>query len=352
MKTAIVTGSSGLIGSEAARRLVREGFRVIGIHNDMRAQFFGAKASTKFVRDQLVKELEGYTHSDIDIRDADAVYGVFREYGRDLELIVHAAAQPSHDWAASDPVTDFDVNARGTLLLLEATRNHAAEATFAFLSTNKVYGDTPNALPLIEGELRYDLPRDHVYAKGIDETMSLDQCTHSLFGVSKAAADLMVQEYGRYFDMKTACFRGGCLTGPAHAGTQLHGFLSYLMRCAVSGEPYTVFGYKGKQVRDNIHSHDLVAALLAFHDAPRVGEAYNMGGGRGNDCSMMEAIRLCEELTDRRIDWSYAEQNRTGDHIWWVTDTSRFEEHYPNWRREYDLRGTLTEIRDAFMARS
>jgi len=352
MKTAIVTGSSGLIGSEAARRLAREEYRVIGIDNDMRARFFGPEASTASVREQLIKELQCYTHADVDIRDAETLDRLFRDNASDVSLVIHAAAQPSHDWAASDPQTDFSINATGTMNLLEATRRHTPEATFCYLSTNKVYGDRPNSLPLVEQERRYEIPADHQYSNGIDESMSLDQCTHSLFGVSKAAADLMVQEYGRYFGMKTACFRGGCLTGPAHAGTRLHGFLSYLMRCALTGTPYTVYGYKGKQVRDNIHSHDLVAALLAFHAAPRVGEVYNMGGGRGNDCSMIEAIDLCEELTGRKLDWSYEEQNRIGDHIWWISDTARFEIHYPEWRREYDLRRTLSEIRDAFAPRS
>lgn len=352
MKTAIVTGSSGLIGSEAVRRLAREDFRVIGIDNDMRARFFGAEASTAAVREQLVGELKCFTHKDLDIRDAGGLDGVFREHARQLELVIHTAAQPSHDWAASDPETDFEINATGTMRLLEATRRHAPEVTFIFLSTNKVYGDRPNNLPLIEQERRYEIPADHAYAKGIDESMSLDQCTHSLFGVSKASADLMVQEYGRYFDMKTACFRGGCLTGPAHAGTKLHGFLSYLMRCVMTGDPYTVYGYKGKQVRDNIHSHDLVAAMLEFHAAPRVGEVYNIGGGRGNDCSMLEAIDLCEELTGRKLEWTYQEQNRIGDHLWWITDMSKFQSHYPGWRQEYDLRRTLAEIRDAFAARN
>jgi CDP-paratose 2-epimerase len=350
MKTAIVTGSSGLIGSEAARRLEREGFRVVGIDNDMRARLFGADASTAPVRDRLLRELGHYEHREVDIRDANAIDGIFRERRGGLALVIHAAAQPSHDWAAGDPETDFSINATGTMNLLEATRRHAPEATFCFLSTNKVYGDRPNDLPLVEHERRYEILPDHRYAGGIDETMSLDQCTHSLFGVSKASADLMVQEYGRYFRMKTACFRGGCLTGPAHAGTRLHGFLSYLMKCCLTGDPYTVCGYKGKQVRDNIHSHDLVAALLAFHAAPRVGEVYNIGGGRGNDCSMLEAIDLCEELAGRRLRWSYQEENRVGDHIWWITDTSRFASHYPGWRREYDLRRTLAEIRDAFQA--
>jgi CDP-paratose 2-epimerase len=348
VKTAIVTGSAGLIGSEAARRLTREGYRVVGIDNDMRARFFGEEASTAGTRATLLEELSGYVHEEVDIRDAAALDRIFGEYGSRIELVVHAAAQPSHDWAAREPETDFGVNAGGTLNLLEATRNRAAEATFVFLSTNKVYGDLPNALPLVELESRMEIAPGHAYQNGIDETMSLDQCTHSLFGVSKTAADLLVQEYGRYFGMKTACFRGGCLTGPAHAGTSLHGFLSYLMRCTVTGTPYTVIGYQGKQVRDNIHSHDLVSALLAFHASPRSGAVYNMGGGRANSCSVLEAIDLCQEIAGRELDWSHKDEARIGDHIWWITDTARFEADHPGWSREYDLKRTLGEIRDAF----
>jgi CDP-paratose 2-epimerase len=347
MRTAIVTGSSGLIGSEAARRLLALGYRVVGIDNDMRSRFFGPEASTRAVRDAIVRLSPSYLHSDADIRDAVAVQDLFREHARGIELVIHAAAQPSHDWAASDPTTDFTVNANGTLTLLEAARRFAKEATFLFLSTNKVYGDLPNTLPLEERERRWEIPETHEYWNGVPESMSIDRSIHSLFGVSKVAADLLVQEYGRYFGMRTACFRGGCLTGPAHAGTLLHGFLSYLMKCTVSGRPYTVIGYKGKQVRDNIHSHDLVAALLEFHRAPRVGEVYNLGGGRENSCSVLEAIEMCERLAGCRLEWRYEDKNRVGDHLWWISDTSRFRSHYPAWRIEYGLERTLAEIRDA-----
>jgi CDP-paratose 2-epimerase len=347
VSTAVVTGSAGLIGSEAVRRLLARGQSVIGIDNDMRRRFFGEEASTLRVREELLG-LPGYEHRDLDIRDADGIERVFAERGQEIDLVVHAAAQPSHDWAASEPYTDFTVNANATLNLLESTRAHAPEAAFVFLSTNKVYGDTPNRLPLVEQETRLELPVDHPFHPGIDESMSIDHTTHSLFGVSKAAADLLVQEYGRYFGMNTVCLRGGCLTGPAHAGTRLHGFLSYLMRCAVSGASYTVYGYGGKQVRDNIHSHDLISAVLAYYEAPRPGEVYNMGGGRRNSCSMLEAIELCEKISGRRLQWSYAEDNRIGDHRWWISDTSRFSSHYPGWKQEYDLERTLCEIRDAF----
>ena len=280
MKTAIVTGSGGLVGSESVRHLVRCGFRVLGLENDMRASFFGPAASTGHVTRRLVDEYpDEFEWHGLDIRDADGVMGLFARHARDIELVVHAAAQPSHDWAASDPLTDFTVNANGTLGLLEAARTHCLDATFIFLSTNKVYGDAPNRLPLIELDSRLELPQDHPWYRGVDTDMSIDHCMHSLFGVSKAAADLMVQEYGRYFDMPTVCFRCGCLTGPSHAGAKLHGFLSYLMRCTITGEPYTVFGYGGKQVRDNIHSADLVRAFDAFHRSPRRAAVYNLGGG-------------------------------------------------------------------------
>jgi len=347
MKVAIITGSAGLIGAEAARRLLKMGYRVVGIDNDMRARFFGPSSSTWLVRESLVRSYPEYRHADIDIRDTKAIENLFREHARGLELIIHAAAQPSHDWATTDPETDFTVNANGTLTLLEATRRYAKEATFLFLSTNKVYGDSPNALPLSEQEGRWEISVEHPYWNGIPESMSIDRSTHSLFGVSKVAADLLVQEYGRYFGMKTACFRGGCLTGPGHAGARQHGFLAHLMQCTVAGRPYTVIGYKGKQVRDNIHSHDVVSALMEFHHAPRTGEIYNLGGGRPNSCSVLEAIALCEEVADRRIDWNYEDRNRVGDHLWWITDMSRFRQHYPAWCMEYGLKRTLQEIRDS-----
>ena len=344
MKTAIVTGSAGLIGSEAARQLVAEGYNVVGIDNNLREYFFGPEGSTLPTR-QTLESLRGYTHAAIDIRDADGIERLFRDHSADIRLVIHTAAQPSHDWAAREPRTDFGVNAVGTLNLLEATRQWAREATFVFLSTNKVYGDRPNGLPLKELAQRWEIDATHAYhERGIDEGMSLDQCTHSLFGASKAAADLLVQEYGRYFNMPTACFRGGCLTGPTHAAAKLHGFLAYLMKCCIEGTPYTVLGYKGKQVRDNIHCHDLVTALLEFHRAPRVAEVYNIGGGRKNNCSMLEAISLCEEVSGKKLDWTYADQNRIGDHIWWISDTSRFEGHYPGWRQEYTLRRILEDI--------
>ncbi len=345
MTVAIITGSAGLIGSEASKFFAGQGMDVVGIDNDMRRVFFGDDASTTWNRQRLEKELGGkYTHCEIDIRDQEAISQLFQKYGKDISLIIHTAAQPSHDWAARDPQMDFSVNANGTLNLLEATRQHAIEAPFIFTSTNKVYGDTPNRLPLIEKETRWEIDPNHTYVGGIREDMSIDQTTHSLFGASKVAADVLVQEYGRYFDMKTACFRGGCLTGPNHSGTQLHGFLAYLMKCAATGKSYTVFGYKGKQVRDNIHSADLINIFYEFYKAPRVAEVYNAGGGRHSNCSMLEAIQMCEEITGNKMNYTYSETNRVGDHIWWISDNGRFQEHYPNWKMKYNVRQILEEI--------
>lgn len=348
MPTAIVTGSGGLIGSESVSHFVQAGYRVVGLENDMRARFFGPKASTAHTTDALVERYrQEFRSLEIDIRDADGVEWAFAaEPLGEIELVIHTAAQPSHDWAASDPQTDFQVNANGTLNLLEATRKHAPDATFIFCSTNKVYGDLPNQLPLVELPQRLELPEDHRYYQGIDTTMSIDQSTHSLFGVSKVAADMLVQEYGRYFDLPTVCFRGGCLTGPNHAGTQLHGFLSYLMRCTMTGDPYTVFGYGGRQVRDNIHAADLVTAFEAFHRAPRAGAVYNIGGGRRSSCSMLEAIELCQEIAGRELDWSLGEEHRIGDHRWWISDLEPFRRDYPDWGITRDIRDILREIHD------
>jgi len=344
MPNAIVTGSGGLIGSEAVRRLTAHGFDVVGIDNDARASFFGPEASTRSTSERLRDSLEGFRWLELDIRDAGGVHRAFADLGASLELIVHAAAQPSHDWAARDPQTDFTINANGTLNLLEAARAHAPDATFAHLSTNKVYGDTPNFLPLVELETRLELPPDHRWYGGIDTSMSIDHSTHSLFGVSKAASDLLVQEYGRYFEMPTVCFRGGCLTGPSHAGAQLHGFLAYLMKCTVSGEPYTVFGYGGKQVRDNIHAADVIGAICAFHSAPRAAAVYNLGGGRQSNCSMLEAIEICERIAGRELDWSPDDTARIGDHRWWISSLGEFRRDYPDWGLQYDIEAILTEI--------
>ena len=314
----------------------------------MRARFFGPSASTARTTQRLLEDFPGHFRSlPIDIRDNDRVMGVVREHAKDLSLLVHAAAQPSHDWAASDAQTDFSVNANGTMNLLEAVRHRKPDATFIFLSTNKVYGDHPNYLPLYETETRLELPEDHRYYRGIDTSMSIDHCTHSLFGVSKIAADVMVQEYGRYFEMPTVCFRGGCLTGPAHAGAKLHGFLSYLMKCTVTGEPYTIFGYGGKQVRDNIHSADVVKAFEAFHRNPKTAAVYNLGGGRHSNVSMLEAISMCERITGRQLDYTLSDQARVGDHRWYISDFSDFDRDYPEFHRDYGIEAVLREIHDA-----
>lgn len=352
MSVCIITGSAGLIGSEAVRYFAAAGLQVVGIDNDLRQTFFGPEASTAWNRDRLITDLGGrYVHESVDIRDRTSVERIFRRYGESISLVIHCASQPSHDWAARDPEMDFTVNANGTLVLLEATRQFSPKAVFIFTSTNKVYGDTPNRLPLLEEELRWEIDPAHEYAPGIPESMSIDHTLHSLFGASKVAADVLVQEYGRYFGMQTACFRGGCLTGPNHSGAQLHGFLAYLMRCAVTDTPYTVFGYKGKQVRDNIHSADLIRAFDQFFRAPRVAEVYNIGGGRFSNCSMLEAIAMCESLTGRPMKWTYAESNRTGDHIWWISDLARFKRHFPEWKLEYDVPAILREMHDAMVER-
>jgi CDP-paratose 2-epimerase len=344
MSVAIITGSSGLVGSEAVNYFAALGMDVVGIDNGMRAKFFGESASTRWMTDRLRRDVKGFRHYAADIRDIEAISSIFEEYGGAIALVIHAAAQPSHDWAASDPFTDFTVNANGTQAMLEATRKFAPNAVFIFMSTNKVYGDRPNLLPLVEQESRWEIDPNHAYVQGIPESMSIDSTQHSLFGASKVAADVLVQEYGRYFGMKTVCFRGGCLTGPNHSGTQLHGFLAYLMKCAVVGTQYTIFGYKRKQVRDNIHSSDLIRAFHAFFRNPRSGEVYNIGGGLASNCSMLEAIALSEDVTGNEFNWKYVEENRRGDHIWWVSDLSRFREHYPEWNIKFDVPHILREI--------
>jgi CDP-paratose 2-epimerase len=345
VSVALISGSAGLVGSEAALFFGSLGLDVVGIDNDMRGVIFGAEASTEWNRQRVARLLgERYRHHGADIRDRDAVVALVARYGTEIELVLHAAAQPSHDWAAREPFTDFDINAVGTLNLLEATRLHAPDATFIFTSTNKVYGDLPNHLPLIERETRWEIEPGHPYENGIAEDMSIDGSLHSLFGASKVAADVLVQEYGRYFGLATACFRGGTLTGPSHSATELHGFLAYLMRCVMTGTPYTVYGYKGKQVRDAIHSRDLVDAFHEFFKAPRVGAVYNIGGGRTSNASVLEAIALAEEIAGLKLTWAYAEENRMGDHIWWISSNARFESEYPAWSVTYDIPRILTEI--------
>ncbi len=347
MNVALVTGSAGLIGSESVAFMSDKFDLVIGIDNDLRQYFFGAEASTDWNRNRLEEQFSNYKHYSADIRSEEAIGKIFAEYGKDIKLIIHTAAQPSHDWAAREPFMDFTVNANGTLVMLEMTRLHCPEAVFVFTSTNKVYGDNPNFLPLVEQETRWEIAEDHAYSEfGIDEQMSIDHTKHSLFGASKVAADVLVQEYGRYFGMKTGTFRGGCLTGPNHSGAQLHGFLAYLMKCAITKNHYTIFGYKGKQVRDNIHSWDLVNMFWHFYQNPKEGEVYNAGGGRFSNCSMQEGIALCEEITGNKMNYSYDEGNRSGDHIWYISDLRKFKEHYPSWDWKYDLKTTLSQMHD------
>ena len=341
MKTILVTGSSGLIGSEAVEHFDRQGHQVIGVDNNMRRVFFGEPGDTTWNLERLRKVTRNFSHADIDIRDRGALDDLFRRYK--FDLIVHCAAQPSHDKARDIPILDFEVNALGTVNLLEATRLHAPEAVFVFLSTNKVYGDAPNELPLKEMETRWEYARPADF-DGIGENCRIDRTLHSLFGASKSSADLMAQEYGRYFGMKVGVFRGGCLTGPSHSGVELHGFLSYLVKVALSGGTYNVFGYKGKQVRDNIHSHDVVRAIEEFAANPRPGEVYNLGGGRENSISMLEAIAKIEQMSGKKLNWKYVDENRKGDHICYISNLAKLRSHYPNWSITIGLDEILRQI--------
>jgi len=348
MSVALVTGSAGLIGSEAVRRFASLGLDIVGIDNDMRRVFFGPEASTAWNVLRLTNELgDAYTHFDTDIRDRDALAAIFHRYGRDIEVVIHTAAQPSHDWAVRDPFADFDINAVGTLNVLQNVRLHCPSAPVIHCSTNKVYGDRPNSLPLIERETRWEIDPGHEYADGITEDMPIDACLHSVFGASKVAADVMVQEYGRYFDLKTVCFRGGTLSGPAHAATELHGFLAYVMRCNMERRKYNLYGYKGKQVRDAIHSHDVVAAFEAFFRNPRPGAVYNLGGGRHANCSNLEAFAIAEQITGNDMLYEYHEANRVGDHQWWIGSNAAFERDYPEWTLSYDIPTIMGEIYEA-----
>lgn len=342
VKKVLVTGSAGLVGSESVKFFCKKGFEVYGVDNDMRSYFFGKEASTSWNRDLLKRIYPNYRHVVIDIRDEVKIQKLFKAHA--FDLIIHTAAQPSHDWAAKEPITDFSINAGGTLILLENFRKYAPEAVFIFTSTNKVYGDTPNDLPLIEEKTRFELPKRHKYYMGIDETMSIDQSKHSVFGASKVAADIMVQEYGRYFGLKTVVFRGGCLTGPAHSGAKLHGFLAFLVKCIATGKKYTIMGYKGKQVRDNIHSSDLVNAFYHVYKKPRNGEVYNIGGSRYSNVSILEAIEKVQEILKKKAVVEYVKENRSGDHIWYISDVSKFQSHYPDWKYSYDGDAILRDL--------
>lgn len=343
---AIITGSAGLIGSQACSFFSEKGYKIIGIDNDMRAYFFGEGSSTKDSLNSLKSNINGYEHYNIDIRDYEKLNEVFSKYSSDIDIVIHTAAQPSHDWAANEPLTDFGINATGTMNMLEVTRLNCPKATFIFTSTNKVYGDTPNKSPYIqERETRWECVNDLGNPTSIDENMSIDNTKHSVFGASKVAADIMCQEYGKYFGMNVGIFRGGCLTGPNHAGAELHGFLSYLVKCIVNDKPYTIFGYKGKQVRDNIHSWDLVNMFWEFHQNPKQGEVYNAGGGRENSTSILEAIDTINRIAGTNWNnYTISEQNRIGDHIWYISDLRKFKTHYPNWNITIDLEETIKQM--------
>lgn len=353
MKVAMITGSAGLIGSEGVEFLSNKFDKIIGIDNNLREYFFGKGGSVAWNMDRLKEKFPNYSNHSVDIRDIEALEELFSEYGSDISLVLHTAAQPSHDWAVKEPLTDFSVNATGTLNMLEMTRKYCSNAVFIFTSTNKVYGDTPNYLPLVELDKRWEINETHkYYPDGIDEQMSIDQTKHSLFGASKVAADVLVQEYGKYFGMKTGVFRGGCLTGPNHSGVQLHGFLSYLMKTAIARNHYTIYGYKGKQVRDNIHAKDLINMFWHFYQQPKSGEVYNAGGGRFSNCSMIEAIEICEEITGNKMNVTYSETNRIGDHIWWISDVSKFKKDYPTWTWQFGIRDILFETYNSILQRT
>ena len=343
-----MTGASGLIGSEVCIFFATQGYTVHGLDNNQRAVFFGPKGDTSWNLERLRECIPGYIHHKLDIRDRSGVAELLAELRPDV--IVHTAAQPSHDRAAAIPFDDFDTNAVGTLNLLEAARKYCPESPFVHMSTNKVYGDRPNTIKLKELETRWDYD-DPTFANGIDENFSIDQSKHSLFGASKVAADVMVQEYGRYFNMPTCCLRGGCLTGPNHSGVELHGFLSYLVKCNLEGQEYKVFGYKGKQVRDNIHSEDVARFMFEFAKAPRVAEVYNLGGGKQNSCSILEAFTIAESFSGNPQVYTYVDENRIGDHICYYSDLSKMREHFPAWDITISLNETIGQIVDAWKAR-
>lgn len=344
MEVVLITGSAGLIGSESVRFFANKFDLVLGIDNNFREFYFGKEGSTEMVKNNLEREVSNYEHHSIDIRQTDLLRPVFEKYRSDIKFIVHTAAQPSHDWAAANPIVDFSVNANGTLNLLEMARQYCSEAVFIYTSSSKVYGDNPNRLALEEKATRWEVKPGTLFYEGISEKMSIDQAKHSFLGASKLAGDILVQEYAKYWGLKTGIFRGGCLTGPHHAGVELHGFLSYLAKCCFSEKQYTIFGYKGKQVRDNIHSYDLVNAFWHFYKSPKSGEVYNIGGGRKSNCSILEAIEICEAITEKKMNYRSIENNRNGDHIWYITDYSKFSADYPAWEPTYTTQTILLEI--------
>ena len=348
MSLVLITGSCGLVGSESVKFFSLKGFDVIGVDNNLRAKFFGKEGDTKWVKNNLIKFYKNYIHKNIDIRNYAALEKLFKKYKKNIKLIIHSAAQPSHDWAKKKPFTDFNINALGTLNLLNLTKKYSYNTPFIFMSTNKVYGDNPNLLPLRELSSRWEISKRHKYFKGISESMSLDNCVHSFFGASKSYADLIVQEYGKNDGLKTVCFRAGCITGPNHSGAKLHGFLSYLVKSALKRKTYSIFGYKGKQVRDNIHSYDLIKCFWHYFKNPKKGEVYNIGGGRKSNCSVIEALNYVESVANIKIKRIYQDANRVGDHIWYISDTKKFKEHYPSWKQKYDTKKIIEELIDSF----
>ena len=344
MSAIIITGSSGLVGSESVNFFCKKGFDVIGIDNDLRSFFFGKDVSTIEVKKKLIRKHKNFKHYDVDIRNINRINKIFGKYKKNISLVIHCAAQPSHDYGKNFPILDFNVNATGTLNLLEMTKKFCPDSPFIFMSTNKVYGDNPNKLKIFEKSKRWELKKDNPYYKGINEKFSIDNCTHSFFGVSKTYADLIVQEYGKNIGLKTVSFRGGCITGPNHSGAKLHGFLSYLVKISLTKKEYSLIGYKGKQVRDNLHSLDLVNCFWEFFKKPKYGEVYNIGGGRISNCSVIEALDIVEKLKNIRIKRRIIKKNRIGDHIWYISDTSKFKKHYPNWKQKYNTKGIIEEL--------
>ena len=344
MKIALITGSCGLVGSESSIFFSKKKFKILGIDNNSRKSFFGKDGDITWVKKNLQKNIKDYNHLNLDIRNYSSLKKVFKKYKKNIKVIIHAAAQPSHDWAKDKPFIDFDINAKGTLNLLELTKIYCPDAPFIFMSTNKVYGDNPNYLPITEKKTRWEIKKNHHYKSGIDETMSIDNCTHSFFGTSKTYADLIVQEYGKNIGLKTGCFRAGCITGPKHSGAKLHGFLSYLVKISLKKKQYTLIGYKGKQVRDNIHSHDLVSCFWEFFKNPSKGEVYNTGGGRYSNCSIIEALNIVEKIAGIKIKRKILRQNRVGDHIWYVTNMKKFKKQYPKWKQKFSTYKIIEEL--------
>ena len=346
MSLAIITGSTGLVGSESVNFFHGKGFDVIGIDNNLRKLFFGKNGSTIWLRSKLIKRNKNFKNYNIDIRNSNNLEKIFRKYSKRISVIIHCAAQPSHDYGKNYPFLDFNVNATGTLNLLELTKRYSPNAPFIFMSTNKVYGDNPNKLKLIEKKTRWELKLTDKNYKGIKENFSIDNATHSFFGVSKTYADLIVQEYGKNVGLRTVCFRAGCITGPNHSGTNLHGFLSYLVKASLKYKRYNLIGYKGKQVRDNLHSNDLVNCFWEFYKKPKIGEIYNIGGGRFSNCSIIEALNLVENISGIKVKKKIFKTPRVGDHIWYISDTSKFKKHYPKWKQRYDSKKIIEELID------